>query len=441
MTDLEQQRLIVLLTQPRESLNVEYKSWLDLSSNHGKATLAKAAISLANHGGGTIVIGMKENESDKATPVSKPKPSNITRYDAVIVNAAINRFADPKLACEVQFAIHPDTDEEHAFVVIPGNVSVPVMSTRDSGDDIKQQTCYMRKPGPKSEPPYTSEEWRTMLDRCVWASRGKILESIRAIVLGSAQPITLDPSDSELLADFRRKSHQRWLELTNSLSKDSSARFPHGYFEIAFLLSDIEPLASLTKLREILRDGPAQTSGWPPFITLSRAPFRSRVVDDAIENWLGDPQGEKVFNDAYSLPFWRAHPSGCFYQIEGYMENIRLRDDAPGTNHYPEFAIARLAHFLWFAQNLAVHLDDDTDVIVACKFTGLENRKLSGTPQRPIFEHHLCHDPEFHFQIKLSQAQISGNLVEVISEQLRPLYERFDFYELKQSFVSDILDM
>ena len=80
MTNLEQQRLITLLTEPRETLNVEYKSWLDLSSSHGKATIAKAAIALANIGGGTIVLGMKEDESDKATPQSKPRPSNIALY-------------------------------------------------------------------------------------------------------------------------------------------------------------------------------------------------------------------------------------------------------------------------------------------------------------------------------------------------------------------------
>lgn len=114
MAGLDNKQHISMLTEPRETLSIEYKSWLDLSSNHGKATLAKAAIALANYGGGTIVIGMREDESDKATPVSNPRPSDIARYDISQVNAAINRFADPKLNCEVKFAIHPDTNVEHA---------------------------------------------------------------------------------------------------------------------------------------------------------------------------------------------------------------------------------------------------------------------------------------------------------------------------------------
>ena len=37
-----------------EELGVEHKGWIDLTSKEHKATLAKAAIALANHGGGFI---------------------------------------------------------------------------------------------------------------------------------------------------------------------------------------------------------------------------------------------------------------------------------------------------------------------------------------------------------------------------------------------------
>jgi hypothetical protein len=49
--------LQILLEFPVEKLKVEYKSWLKLDENPGRATLAKAAIALANEGGGVIVLG------------------------------------------------------------------------------------------------------------------------------------------------------------------------------------------------------------------------------------------------------------------------------------------------------------------------------------------------------------------------------------------------
>ena len=62
--------LQALLEFPTEKTTVEYKSWLNLSENHGKATLAKAAIALANEGGGIIVLGMRENGAQGGAPGS-----------------------------------------------------------------------------------------------------------------------------------------------------------------------------------------------------------------------------------------------------------------------------------------------------------------------------------------------------------------------------------
>ena len=55
-----QDELRSLLETPSESPSVEYKSWLDLTQNPGKAILSKAAIALANDGGGIIVLGMQK---------------------------------------------------------------------------------------------------------------------------------------------------------------------------------------------------------------------------------------------------------------------------------------------------------------------------------------------------------------------------------------------
>ena len=62
-----------LLQIPSERPNVEYKSWLDVTQNRGKAILAKAAIALANHGGGIIVLGMREDKDEGAALSPQPR--------------------------------------------------------------------------------------------------------------------------------------------------------------------------------------------------------------------------------------------------------------------------------------------------------------------------------------------------------------------------------
>jgi hypothetical protein len=42
---------LALLQYPMETLSNEHKRWLDLRNSHGKGTLARAAIAIANHGG------------------------------------------------------------------------------------------------------------------------------------------------------------------------------------------------------------------------------------------------------------------------------------------------------------------------------------------------------------------------------------------------------
>jgi schlafen family protein len=180
--------LQIFLEFPVEKLKVEYKSWLKLDENPGRATLAKAAIALANEGGGVIVLGMREDNARSGALRSQARPKDVARYSQDVINAAINRYADPQFHCELAFANHPGTNHEHAFVMVPGGMIVPVMSVRGCDGVIGAQKCYVRKPGPRSEEPFTSEEWRGVMERCIAARRESMLDAIRIIVQGHGSP-------------------------------------------------------------------------------------------------------------------------------------------------------------------------------------------------------------------------------------------------------------
>src|SRR4051812_6149856 len=91
---------------------------------------------------------------------SHTRAANLGRYSQDDINAAIGRYSDPAFHCGLMFAAHPTTGNEHAFVVVPGGMTVPVMCRRTCEGVINQQRCYIRKPGPRSEEPFTAEEWR-----------------------------------------------------------------------------------------------------------------------------------------------------------------------------------------------------------------------------------------------------------------------------------------
>jgi hypothetical protein len=60
---------------------------------------------------------MRENKAEESTIRSQPRPESVGIYRQDDVNAAINRYADPPLHCELLFAKHPETAIEHAFIL------------------------------------------------------------------------------------------------------------------------------------------------------------------------------------------------------------------------------------------------------------------------------------------------------------------------------------
>ncbi len=87
-------RLADLLREPRETLEVELKNWLDIvGSNEHKATLAKELIALANHGGGYVVFGFDET-GDGVVPAAPMCYPSKRRDELLKDNPAARSFAE-----------------------------------------------------------------------------------------------------------------------------------------------------------------------------------------------------------------------------------------------------------------------------------------------------------------------------------------------------------
>jgi hypothetical protein len=434
-----------LLTAPAEALDVEYKSWLDLRYNdEHKAQLAKAAIALANEGGGTIVVGLRE---ERPNLISEPRPSHIATYDTDLINSIIRRFASPSFHCTLTLLPHQQTKHEHAVIQVPGGHRFPVMSKSGTPNDtIRPHLCYVRRPGPESAPPQNQEDWERLLTRCLQNRREDMLDAIRNIVLGGAPAAApLVPSAAESQDVFASGARAAWEMLIKDLPLDAPARCSMGRYELDYALLGDFPRPSLTELRDKLSLAVAHRRGWPEFWVPTRPEIEPRIIDDTIQCWLGAL--EMPPRDPGHVDFWRASPEGRMFLLRGYFEDSGgwpEHEIEPRTIIDIRAPIWRVAECLQHARILGSLLaaDQELKVLFRVRWYGLVGRRLgSFDPMQSFFMRadYTSRQDEFAVAKTLDVGQIADNLPEIILPLLAPLYERFRFFELTMDLVRHAL--
>lgn len=418
-----------LISDPKEDLAVEYKQWLDLKTNEHRATLAKAAIALANHGGGFIVIGFVESSSDLQSQAPMPELPAVTQD---VVNGTIRRYAEPEFHCAVHFVEHLENGVVHPVVEVPGG-TVPVMAKRGCNGVIAKHRCYVRKPGPRSEEPQSGDEWRRLLDRCVRSARSDMLDAIRAILEGKAETPNPAPDAQEQLRAFCEDSRGRWQELVEkeNLPKRAAARFPSGWYEIAFSLIGAQPAVTLTELRDRLAMARTiQLTGWPPFLDWEPYPH-----GQCVEAWAGYPAPNRTMDDPSVCDYWRSTMDGDLYTIRGYTED-RLPAYPAGTVMDLTLPVWRVAESILFAGRFAETFEDATEIAVRCRFTGLNGRRLTSvTGSSWPYNRGRSRTNEVPSKTTIQARRVQDNIVEIVHQLLAPLYEAFEFSVLPEVLV------
>ena len=426
---------------PREDIDVEYKGWLDLTVEKERATLAKAAIALANHGGGHIILGFREEPALQ----SVARPPTVPEITQDGVNAAIRQYAEPEFHCQVYNISHPHSGVSHPVIGIPGSAE-PVMCRRDQLEaGVSQHRFYIRKPGPRSEEPRTAEEWRSLLDRCIRARREDMLDSIRSIVLGRADDPDSPPEPLEALRDYCAAAYERWAELASDLPVESPPRFPNGCYEMGFALVGAPPVADLAELQDRL--GAARRiklSGWTPFLEMQVGGWEPYPFDDFIEAWTGRPIADGSYSPSEYCDFWRASLDNMLYTIRGHLEDgewARGKGYDPGTALDFNSPIMAIAEGILFANRFAEGFEGVEQIAVRCRFTGLNGRSLAriSTLYGIVAREHISRTDEVVLTSQVTLQQAQDNLPEVVHGLLRPLFEKFGFYGLNLDQVQSSL--
>src|SRR5437870_2139617 len=112
-------RLQELMAHPQEALDAEIKSWLRLRSDKlQQATLARALLALANHGGGYVLNGFQN--AGVPCPPAMPRPPDLSDYEPDVINGIVAKYARPAFHCRVLHLPFPPTGEVFPLIEVPG---------------------------------------------------------------------------------------------------------------------------------------------------------------------------------------------------------------------------------------------------------------------------------------------------------------------------------
>ena len=433
----EPNRLAGLLSDPREAPDVEIKGWLDLARNGDhQATLAKALLALANHGGGYVIIGLTGTDAGFTT--DSGQPATLDAYSQDDVNGIVRHYAEPAFHCSVDYVSHPISGVIHPIIGVPGSHRVPIRARRGGPNNqiVRQHVIYIRRPGPESAPPLTGREWDELFAKCLRGRRDELLDHIRDLLSGRPSS---EGNQTEIsrLNRWMSECEDIWRNKVSGLPPDSPARCPHGFCTFAYHVDGGTIPLELADLLDVLRKAPRLT-GWPTWWVPTRQAIRPYPSDGAIECWIGGDTSEHQhprLRDADHSDFWRITPDGRAFLLRGYEDDgydAELADIQPGTCLDPTFPIWRIGEGLLHAAYLAGRLGGNS-ISFAARYTGLRERRLVkwSDPMRAwVRARGVSRDDDVSLSTRVTVAALSANLAEVVHSLLSPFYEQFDFMRL-----------
>ena len=171
-----------------ERTNLEFKETLDLAQNEGKAKLAKEICAIANHGGGWIVFGRKDN-GDAVDELS----DDIKKITIDIVNNIADKYLNDPPFCTLRWEKYKECiDLPVVHVAEHGTIPVCLIKGSPETADGIEKGVYFIRSGTKSEPIISPIQWSSLIRQCVLQDEKKLTSNASTILTAILPDILSD---------------------------------------------------------------------------------------------------------------------------------------------------------------------------------------------------------------------------------------------------------
>lgn len=397
-----------------ETLDVEFKSWMDLSDGLARAKIAKHIAALSNHGGGYLVFGV--DDGTRQPQGVGPFPLETFSQDAIA--GIVQRYLDPPMQITVDTADHEGVEypvvgvEAHGRrpVVAKANGPVPAEDPKKGPQGILKGRVYIRSPKPESVEISSPDEWDALLDRCL-RHRADLLGSIfRQSLERQAKPTLagekmLKAAIADTCTDFQVQVEALAALVPESDTENHEAvlNAKTAFAAIGYLLLDEDGApVKLEELRELIQNTDRYMHqyayyGWNSFLPLSpleRAPqIRTAVIDEDEVEYLEGMRLENTGLLSMSYDYWRLYELGMGITVESYAEDASSQRTTSGTPYLRlRWVLVRLHSVLVHARFLGAKVGGVHQVMVRMDWRDLAGRRLQRDPSRFVSPETLATD-------------------------------------------------
>lgn len=178
---------------------VEFKSPGPVSNRRLVAQVIRAILGMSNRrDGGTIIIGVEDNQSVLNPVGLTPSDLGGWTYDALADRAA--NYADPSVSFTLER--HEYAGNSYVVLEVAEFSDIPVLCKRDYADQhgevLRAGACYVRpRRKPETTEIPTQADMRDLLDLAVEKGVTKFLERARRVGLSVSPAIETSESDQE----------------------------------------------------------------------------------------------------------------------------------------------------------------------------------------------------------------------------------------------------
>lgn len=434
-----------LLRYPSEQSNVDYKAAMPFDNHRTDAFTAKIVkhiIAFANSGGGTLVIGFKENAAKQPEP--DPAMSDIiaSTYDVTPMTRAVNHCVRGTEAVTIEVHREYLDDPQVSYVVITVspfiqapffcNVDMTEGETGRGRKILAQGDLYVRTGQAETVALAQPDDWIRLLNAAVEARQNDLLTRFSALM----RQFGLTPNSALVRTSLAnlKEEFESWISAQEEVAQETAAdagRPLHG--SLTFSYRTVEALTGMIApdLLRVAQAAIRPNTGWPIGVVLESPSEQSnRTV--STETGLVTIIGR---DDTPHFDYWVLDYTGQFLLFRNLQED--WEEATAGKELKLKTAVWRIAEALDHCVALfrALGADNQAQIMFEARYSGLTGRILTNQPDMFMLQ-----GPATVNTVKVFRTgtldEFAADADGLTFEVARQVFSVFNFFDVNQRIVA-----